>query len=541
MRQSDNLYKLIRSLTKTEKAYFKKFASRHVIGEQNKYVFLFDAVAASKNGYDEREIKRKYHREKFVKNFPVIKNYLYEMILKSLNSFYYGLSTENKIRNEIRNIEILYKKALFSDCTRSLNRALKQAYKTQNFLVILELLKWKKNLIHEGAFKGNDFVNLETAYNGEQDIIKKLKNQSDYRMLSYRARSLIVGTNPYKTSSISKKEELLKILDTPLLQSECHALSYQALVTYFHVRAILFESLNRNLDALEYRKQLIRLMEEHPEGLEQNLTNYIVSVYNLLGSCLALKLYDELEYYINKLRSLEKTYPKKISANDRLLTFVGSTMYELRMNISRGQFSKQIQNLIEIEKGLEEFDKKIVKVDELHFFYLLAYGYFGSGKFSEALKWVNKILNDKDASKDSRLIIITKILNLIIHYELGNLELLDYLIKSAYRYFKKSLLIGMEEKVVIQFLKHLPDISTQAQLETLFERTLNHLKALSQSKSMGNTRGQFVGQSEIQSNFSGIAEFDLESWLESKITGKQFADVMKAKPAQYLDGRRILL
>ena len=42
MKPADTLYKLIKSLTKGEKIYFKKFSKRHVLGSGNKYVKLFD-------------------------------------------------------------------------------------------------------------------------------------------------------------------------------------------------------------------------------------------------------------------------------------------------------------------------------------------------------------------------------------------------------------------------------------------------------------------------------------------------------------------
>src|SRR4030095_12060539 len=146
------------SLTKTEKAYFKKYASRHVIGEQNKYIALFDAISESRNGYDEKEIKKKLNKEKFVEYFPVMKNYLAGMILKSLNSFYSGSDTDNDIKNDIRYLEILYEKDLYENCAVILNRAFKQAYRINNFILLLELLKWKKNLINVGLYKGNQYA-----------------------------------------------------------------------------------------------------------------------------------------------------------------------------------------------------------------------------------------------------------------------------------------------------------------------------------------------------------------------------------------------
>ena len=56
---SEDLHKLIKSLSQSEKRFFKIYASRHVIGEQNNYVQLFDAIANQKN-YNEKAIKEKF-------------------------------------------------------------------------------------------------------------------------------------------------------------------------------------------------------------------------------------------------------------------------------------------------------------------------------------------------------------------------------------------------------------------------------------------------------------------------------------------------
>ena len=531
--EHDNLYTIIKSLTKTEKAYFKKFASRHILGKQNKYVVLFDAIASGSNGYDEMEIKKKFQNEKFVKNFPVIKRYLFSMILKSLNSFYSASSPDNEIKNQVRHIEILYKKGLFESCSKILNGSLKLAYRTDNFMAILELLRWKKNLINEGVYKGNEFAILEKAHREEKEVISKISNLSNYRLISYHARSLAKGTNPNLTGENIRKE-LLNILNNPLFMSDKKALSFPATITYYHVLALVYESLSKNFEALECRKQLIRIMESHPETLKINITNYIVSVYNILGTCLNLKYFNELGYYIKKLRTIEKTSPGKVSKNDRLLIFMGSSIFELRMHISRGEFSESCKNLIEIEDGLEQFNKTIVKADKLQCFYLLGYGYFGVGKINEALKWINEILNDNDANQDSKLYIKSRIINLIIHYELGNFELLDYLIKSTYRFLKKNKFSGHDEKIVIEFLKRLPDISSQNQLLNLFTESLEQLKIPQQNNLINSLEFKPVSKFEIQNSFTNSAEFDLVSWLESKISGSRFEDMVKAKYELFL-------
>ena len=43
-RVNESVHELIKSLTKSEKRYFKLMSSRHTIGEENNYVILFDAI-----------------------------------------------------------------------------------------------------------------------------------------------------------------------------------------------------------------------------------------------------------------------------------------------------------------------------------------------------------------------------------------------------------------------------------------------------------------------------------------------------------------
>jgi hypothetical protein len=527
VKESDNLYNLIKSLTKTEKAYFKKYASRHVIGEQNKYIALFDAISESRNGYDEKEIKKKLNKEKFVEYFPVMKNYLAGMILKSLNSFYSGSDTDNDIKNDIRYLEILYEKDLYENCAVILNRAFKQAYRINNFILLLELLKWKKNLINVGLYKGNQYASLERAGIEEKEIINKISNLSSYKDLSYKVRSLIVGTNPYYKGTAIKKE-LTNFLDDPLLQSENKALSLPALHLYYHILADIYDSLGRNVESFECRKKIIAAMEDQAEIIKnrvtnyRNITNYRIETFNLLGSGLNLGNYDELQVYINKVRMIEKKYPGKYSELDRQAVLVGTLMFELRIQFKKGEFTGAVQNMIELEKALREFSKIIPNSETLHFSYLLCYGYFGAGRMNEALDWMNKIINDKDIYKEWKLLVKSKILNLIIHYELGNLELLDYLIKSTYRFLRKNPHIGYDEKIAIEFIKQLPGIYSQTQLLTLYAESLEKLKA---KYFQTDDNEPF----EVINNFTSIAEFDIISWLESKISSKTFEAIVREK------------
>ena len=115
MKPSNELFDLIKSLSKSEKRFFKLQSSLQS-GDKN-YVRLFDCIDRMEE-YDEEQIKKLFKGEKFIKHLPSEKNHLYKLILKSLRSYYSDTSVSSMLKQEIKNIEILYNKALFDECNK---------------------------------------------------------------------------------------------------------------------------------------------------------------------------------------------------------------------------------------------------------------------------------------------------------------------------------------------------------------------------------------------------------------------------------------
>ncbi|PKR81034.1 hypothetical protein CW751_07680 [Brumimicrobium salinarum] len=122
MKPSNELFHLIKSLTKSEKRFFK-LSSSIQSGEKN-YFKIFDFIDAQ-DSYDEKKLKEHFKDERFIKHLPSEKNHLYKLILKSLRQFYGEQSASNLIMQEIKNIEILYNKALHKESNKFLKRAKK--------------------------------------------------------------------------------------------------------------------------------------------------------------------------------------------------------------------------------------------------------------------------------------------------------------------------------------------------------------------------------------------------------------------------------
>jgi hypothetical protein len=110
------------------------------------------------------------------------------------------------------------------------------------------------------------------------------------------------------------------------------------------------------------------------------------------------------------------------------------------------------------------------------------------------------------------------LLHLIAHYELGNFDLLEYLIKSVYRYMAKMGNLSKVEEEMFDFLRRSFHVGAHA-LKPEFEKLLVKLR-------------------KYESNpleARAFAYLDVISWLESKISGVQVQDVIREK---FLLGKR---
>jgi hypothetical protein len=161
-----------------------------------------------------------------------------------------------------------------------------------------------------------------------------------------------------------------------------------------------------------------------------------------------------------------------------------------------------------LEKMLKTYGLYLDAHRVLVFYYKIASLYFGSGDSSKAIDYLNRIINNK-ADLRTDLQCYARLLHLIAHYELGNFDLLEYLIKSVYRFMAKMDNLSKVEEEIFSFLRRSFDVGAHA-LKPEFEKLLVLLK-----KYEGNPL-----------EARAFAYLDIISWLESKISGVNVQDVI---------------
>ncbi len=138
--------------------------------------------------------------------------------------------------------------------------------------------------------------------------------------------------------------------------------------------------------------------------------------------------------------------------NNRIQTFVYLHIAKINKHFIEGTFTEGLTLVPYIEDKLKEYEIYLDRHRMLVFYYKFACLYFGSGDYENTINYLNKIINWKvDLRTDLQC--YSRLLHLIAHYELGNDNLLEYLIKSVYRFMAKMENLSMVEEEIFHFLR----------------------------------------------------------------------------------------
>jgi hypothetical protein len=499
----DELVKLIASLTKSEKRYFKMFTSMQS-GEKN-YVKLFEAIEKLEE-YDEEKIKKVVDAEEF-KRLPAVKNYLYGQILKSLRIIYSGDTIDSQLKEMIDEVAILYEKRLYKQCAKILDRAKDLAEKNELILPLIEINGWRERVMMELLSLDKFEKTLEATFEEETRLLKLQKNVTEFRNLY---NSMILINKKIKEARTEEELQQFKfILNHPLVQHIDNAKSFEARHYFYLIHLMYNHAKGDNEACLEIAEKQLKLLELFPDKIEEKPKMYISALNNILLCQIHLHNYGKFDETLSKLRN----FPVK-SLNMEVNRFVSASIFEMVRHLDTGDFNKSVTVRENIISGLAKYNDKINPIEKITLLYNLFYSYFGTGEYQKALGMINKLLNEYQKELRYDIQSAARILNLILHYELRSSMLLEYNAISTYRFLYKSKRLYKMENIVLNFIRRkMPDIYTP-QDETL---------------AFIDLRKEVTELQEHPFEKKAFEYFDYISWLDSKIEKSPFEDVVKRK------------
>jgi hypothetical protein len=476
-------------------------------------VQLFDAIDKM-TVYDENALNNKTSSIK-KQQLPNIKAHLYRQILSSLRLLESAENIDLQIHEQLDYARILYNKGLYHQSLKILEKIKETTKATNqvNFNIEVLILEKKIESLHITRSMQDRADELTNDVN---DSNLRLAKQSKLSNLALQLYSWYIRNGLAR--NITDEEEVENYfhlhLTDDIKNPDCF---YEKL--YFNQSYCWYAFIRQDyLMYYRYTQKWVNLFLEEPLMISIETGNYIKGLHNLLNAHFTLRNYPAFEKTISMLEEFGNSEIVKRNDNNKIQVFVYLYTAKINRHFLEGTFREGLSIVDEIEEQLDAYNLFLDQHRRLVFYYKIASLYFGAGDFDNAIEYLNKIINWK-VNLRSDLQCYARLLHLIAHYELGNFQLLEYLVKTVYRFMAKMKNLSLMEEEIFRFLRKSFYMSAK-KLKPEFENLLNTIRQFETSKF--ETRA--------------FAYLDIISWLESKVNDKPIYEIIRAK---YLRGRKL--
>jgi hypothetical protein len=485
MIKKGHLFFLVKSLTKTEKRYFKLFVSNQK--SDTNYLQLFNVIDKQEQ-FDEEAIRKKFKGETFVNQLHVAKIYLYELILRSLRNYHSNDSVSGQILNLLRDTDILYRRELYEASLLKIEKAEKLALRYEKIVLLLEVLQWKRKLLLTQAGPAGEGANV--ILDAEKSALGRLHDLHNYWHKTHNVFEFVKGKSSLKELDVRQ------------------ATTLQAMTLHRHLLYSIYFMNGQMRKAEDEIALLISFLEKDPLRIEDDPGSYVTAISNKIGLLLAQKRWDETGNLILQMRTVPAKY--KLTSQNNFTVRLWLRIFNLELEVYRDtlQLSKATVLIREVEKFMRDHKNSIPDNYRIMLYYQVACIYFLKQDFSRSLVWINEIVNINFGGTRPELQCFARILNLMIHFELNNIIVLRYAVDSCRRFLKKMKMLGSFEK----------------ELLILFSR-------LSLAPNVGHAgiireRASYLAE-HFMSDLEKMRDYiDIRAWLETrKSTGKKYSKV----------------
>lgn len=504
------LFELIQSLTKSEKRSFKLYAKRSGGATETKYTKLFD-IMEKMEVYDEKQILKKLP-DTSKTQFANLKSHLYTQILGSLRLSSLKHDIDIDLREQLDFIRVLYKKGLYHQSLRLLNRAKNVTGDYRKDLFQLALLDYEKQIRSQQVFELEEEQAFDIDLQTDR-AMKRFINVQKFFTLATRLKARFVQHGMVKSDRELNNLKALFYTNLPDFKEEELAFNEKF---YLYRAYYWFSYLTYDFeDCVTYAEKWVDIF--HETGLDKKRrAAYLKGLNRLLQSAFRVNSLTKFDQYYKLLTKFEETEGPTLASNTQVLLVKYKAIQTFNYVFLTTKFSQNLEQVQAVMKQIEKNKKFIDKHNMVVIYYKASVFFFAMKRYNDARFYLNKLLNDNDRLR-SDLKGYARILSIIIDYDTGEEQYFEQKLKAAYDYIVYEENLGKVQQVFLDFL---------GKIGTIYPQDLK--------------KGFMSLKSEIEKVNDGdfsrktLLYFDLMSWIDSKIEGRDFADMVREKNKVYV-------
>lgn len=507
--KTDHLMQLIGSLTKAEKRHFRLMAQSRQAGEEHLFLQLFDVLDKS-GAYEEEQILKKLPDIK-KQQLPNLKANLFQQLLTSLRLLNKNFDPDIETREMLDYARVLYNKGLYRASLDMLEKCKQRALRAKQTTLALEIVEFEK-LIESQYITRSIESRAEDLSNEAMLLSRRSRQTNVFSNLSLQLYGLYL-----RYGYVSNRREYYFIRDffqARLPQFEFRELDFYEKVYLFQAHVWFYHTTLDFRLCYRYTQKWVNLFRNEPVMIELEAPLYLKALHNHLSALFHLNYYEKFMAEFAQLGYFREQYTDQMAQvrNVASLCHLYYYIHKINLHYMEGAFTEGtaiIPELVEIIQS-DRYNWDVHR--EMVFYYRIACLYFGSGDFGNCIHFLNIIINQKNTELRSDIQSFARILSLIAHFELGNNALLEYQIRSVYRYLAKMENLQLVQQEIFRFLRQAFRISEQS-----LHREFRDLKS----------RLEKIKDDPYESR--PFMYLDIISWLESKLNGERVEDVIRSK------------
>ncbi len=506
---SSSLHDLIKGLSKSEKRYFKIYSSRHTIGEQNKYVQLFDFIDQSEN-YDEEAIFQQFEGEAFLNSFSLTKNRLYESIIKALHAFHIQSSATAQIYRMLHGAEILMDKNLLDQAWKQLLSAERLAKKHEKWQLIPEINNLKKRVLE---WSGEDLVSNEkytNVYVDEKEVNDIIIQNTE---LWHAKNSLFILFSKFGRARTSDMIiHYQNCLSAICMDESSYSHSSSNSLMFHQLMSLYYFAILDNKNVYSHAVKVVESISNNTKMDKEKEQNVLMAYTVLLAIAIENNDIASSKNYMQKIESYKKIYlSNDLDDNASSASIFLLALSSFNFLIHEGSFEKASLFIAQLSDFANKENNHLTKLQKSWMNFYFAKISFGLGNYSKCLHYLQEIINETELDEFVDLLSAVQLLRIAVLIELERYELLGYIIKGTQRFLKKQNRDFLLEKTILKFSLKVAQSNNLIEQEEYFYELFEAIKASRWDK------------------FDRVllSYFDFVSWAESKSKRTTFYAIKK--------------
>jgi hypothetical protein len=330
---SDELFRLIHSLSKEEKGYFKKFATRHSASDSIN-LKLFNAIS-SQTVFEESDLK------KSIKNYARAKVYLKDMIMDAMIIYYRNNHPHIQLLNQIQKIHLLLVKGLYNESLRLLKKTLESSEAMELFTLSRYLERIQRDLMAQTFNQKSDLRELATRFTellSKNNLLEQNLTELELISMDWFEKSL--GKNSANALELKEIEKKLP---------KQKALSKRAAIKLIEIQNWVGLSKDDVKSQVKLTEKRLLLSVDFRKKHDSSFNTFSAFDNHIL-SCIDSNQFEEALQFCNKMISSENNFTLNYN-----IAFVWANLRKWMIYTISGQY----------ELGLKEMNKTNLQVFNL--------------------------------------------------------------------------------------------------------------------------------------------------------------------------------